>query len=244
MNVRTSWIIARKDLAVFRRRPSILAALLILPLGIGLGLPSILALEVQRGRGTFVSLVPLGDAFAFFFVIAAILVANVLASYSLAGEKVEKSLEPLLATPTTDGEILLGKVIGAFLPTIVAVYVGVVLFMAYFDALSRGSLGYLYYPNWSIAALLGVLLPLACLFSVECNVWVSARASDVRTAQQMGSLFVLPFAGLYVAGEVHAITLDTPTLLEVAAVLAVIDVALFFVSRATFQREQILTGWK
>ena len=29
-----------------------------------------------------------------------------LASYSMVGEKVERSLEPLLATPASDGEIL------------------------------------------------------------------------------------------------------------------------------------------
>lgn len=244
MNLRTAWIIARKDLTVARRRPSILASLLIFPLAVAIGLPSILALEVRRGHGTFTSLLPLGDAFAFFFLIGSVIVANALASYSLAGEKVEKSLEPLLATPATDGEILLGKVLGAFLPTIAGMLLGVVLFMGYFDALSHGSLGYLYYPNWSIAALLGVAMPLACLFSVECNVWVSSWASDVRTAQQTGSLFVLPFAALYVAGELKVITLDTPTLLEIAAVLAVIDLALFFLSRATFRREEILTGWK
>lgn len=244
MNLRTSWIIARKDFAVFLRRPSILASLFIFPLGVAIGLPTILDIVIGRRHGTFESLLPLGDAFAFFFVIGAVVIANSLASYSIAGEKVEKSLEPLLATPTTDGEILLGKVLGAFLPTVGAMFLGVAVFMGYFDALSHGALGYWYYPNWSIAALLGVVMPLACLFSVECNVWISSRASDVRTAQQTGGLFVLPFAALYVAGEVNLITLDTPTLLEIAAVLAVVDLALFFLSRATFQREEILTGWK
>jgi ABC-2 type transport system permease protein len=51
----------------------------------------------------------------FFVVLAAILPASI-AAYSIVGEKIEKSLEPLLATPTTDGEILLGKTIAAFVP--------------------------------------------------------------------------------------------------------------------------------
>ena len=50
------------------------------------------------------------------FVIASAVLPTAIAAYSIVGEKVEKSLEPLLATPTTDGEILLGKSIAALLP--------------------------------------------------------------------------------------------------------------------------------
>ena len=56
-------------------------------------------------------------------VIAAILPSNI-ASYSFVGEKIEKSLEPLLATPTTDGELLLGKSLAAFVPCIAVTYLG------------------------------------------------------------------------------------------------------------------------
>jgi hypothetical protein len=53
-----------------------------------------------------------------------------IASYSLVGEKIERSLEPLLATPATDGEILLGKGIAAFVPPVAAIWAGAVVFMA------------------------------------------------------------------------------------------------------------------
>ena len=52
------------------------------------------------------------------------------------GEKVEKSLEPLLATPTTDGEILLGKSIAAFIPPVVATWAGAAIYMALIDNLT------------------------------------------------------------------------------------------------------------
>ena len=38
------------------------------------------------------------------------------AGHSLVGEKIGRSLEPLLATPMTTAELLLAKVIGALLP--------------------------------------------------------------------------------------------------------------------------------
>jgi hypothetical protein len=91
--------------------------------------------------------------------------------------------------------------------------------------------------------ILFLLSPLACLLSVEANVIISARVNDVRAAQQLGSFTILPiiivaiFSGLF-AGA----TLLIPVL--IAAVIGVIDVALFYVSKATFQREEILTKWK
>ena len=60
----------------------------------------------------------------------------------------------------------------------------------------------------------------------------------------MGGLAFVPFIGIYVASEIGIITLDTNSLLIIAAVMAALDFVLFFVTRATFQREQILTRWK
>jgi hypothetical protein len=49
---------------------------------------------------------------------------------------------------------------------------------------------------------------------------------------------------LYVAGEINAISLDTPTFLEMSLILLVLDLLLLSASRATFRREEILTRWK
>ncbi len=184
-------------------------------------------------------------AFLFFFVILAAYLPTPIASYTIVGEKVERSLEPLLATPTTDGEILLGKGIAAFVPPLVAVWGGATVFMILMDLATHSTLGYYYFPNWSAAALLFTLVPLAALLSVQVNVIVSSRISDVRTGQQIGALTVLPLAGLYVAGELNVINLgSTTTFLIIVAAFLVLDVLLFFVSRATFRREEILTKWK
>jgi ABC-2 type transport system permease protein len=64
------------------------------------------------------------QSFSFWFVMGASLLPTGIASYSLVGEKVQKSLEPLLATPTTDEEILAGKAVAAFIPVIISNYIG------------------------------------------------------------------------------------------------------------------------
>jgi len=161
------------------------------------------------------------------------------------GEKVEKSLEPLLATPTTDGEVLLGKGISAFLPPIAAIWGGSAVFMVLIDLVTRGTLGYNFFPNWNAGIVLFLMVPLAAIMSVEWNVILSSRVSDVRVAMQLGALVVLPFGGIYVSGELNLISLgDASNLLIIAGILLVVDVLLLYVARATFRREEILTKWK
>ena len=245
MNLRHSWIIAQKDLKIFMRKRTVLYTVVILPLMLSVLFPAVIEFSGRKTGGIPVSYLPtLLDTFAWFYVIIPAIIPAPIASYSIVGEKIEKSLEPLLVTPTTDGEILLGKAIAAFLPAIAATYAGSAVFMTLIDAETRGRLGYYYYPNWEIAVILLLLAPLGALLSIELNVISSSRVSDVRTAGQLGTLTFVPFMGIYLAGEIGIITLNTNTLLIIASVIAVLVVLLFRISTATFQRDRILTKWK
>jgi len=245
LNLGNSWIIASKDLKAFLRKRTVLYAVVVLPLFLSILFPLVIEFSGRKSGGIPASVLPgYLDAFAFFFVIIPAIIPTPIASYSIVGEKVEKSLEPLLATPTTDGEILLGKCIAAFLPAIVATYGSSAIFMALTDSVTQGKLGYLYFPNEEIAVILILLAPLAALLSVQLSVIASSRVSDVRAASQLGGLMFLPFLGIYLAGEIGLITLNTNNLLIIAAVLAVLDLVMFRISTATFQREEILTKWK
>jgi hypothetical protein len=79
--------------------------------------------------------------------------------------------------------------------------------------------------------------------SVEANVIVSSRVNDIRAAQQIGGLVVLPLIFVVIFASA---TSGTSTLLALglSAALAVADIALFYLAKATFQREEILTKWK
>jgi len=245
MDLQNVWTVATKDFSIFTKKKSIMYSVILFPLLVSIGLPLVIHFASMKSGGIpTAALLPLLNAFAFFFVIGAATLPVAIASYSLVGEKVEKSLEPLLATPVTDGEILLGKSLAAFLPSLVATYGGCAIFMAFIDNLTFSQLGYLYFPNWTMGVILLAVAPLACLLSVEVNVIISARVNDVRTAQQFGGIMILPFGAIYVAGEIGIISLETNNLLIISAVLLFVDAILFFVSRSTFRREEILTKWK
>jgi ABC-type Na+ efflux pump permease subunit len=168
----------------------------------------------------------------------------VLASYSFLGEKLEKSLEPLLATPATDGELLLGKSLAALLPSIGVSYLGAAIFMVFVDELTYGRLGYLYFPNLTMAVILLLAVPLACTFSVEANVIIASLVGDLRAAQQLGTLASVPFGGVFVLAETNFSSLNSTTLLTISVLLLAIDAVLLQVCRSTFRREEILTKWK
>ena len=245
MNLRHSWIVALKDIKVFIRKKTVLYMVVLLPLMFSVVFPLVIEFAGRRSGGiTGPYLLTLLHSFEWFFVLIPAIIPGPIASYSIVGEKVEKSLERLLATPTTDGEILLGKSIAAFIPAIIATFAGASIFMALTDAVTYGRLGYLYYPNWDMGIILFLLAPLALLLSIELNVVTSSRVNDVRAAGQAGSLMFLPFIGIYLASEIGLITLDANGLLIIAGVVAVLDVVLFRVSTSVFQREQILTKWK
>jgi ABC-2 type transport system permease protein len=139
---------------------------------------------------------------------------------------------------------LVGKVIAAFIPAIAANYIGVVVFMLLVNASTYRIFSYLYYPNWDIAIQMFLIGPLACLLSIGYSVLVSARSTDVRAAQQVGSLIMLPYGAVYVLVEIGVLALSTSNLLIMSAVLVVLDMLVFSLVKATFQRETILTEWK
>jgi ABC-2 type transport system permease protein len=240
MRISKSWIVAAKDIRVFLRKRYTLYSLVVFPVIIGIGLPFVLHQVVARA-GTRIT--DIMNAFAFFFAIGASLIPTILASYSLVGEKIEKSLEPLLASPITDGELLLGKGIASFIPSIGSLYLGSIVFMVLSDLVTHNTLGYYYFPNWTIGIILLILMPLMAVLSVEWSVIVSSRANDPRSAQLQGYLIAIPLFVIYVATEVGAIKLNTATIWIISGVVLILDIVLFFLSTRTFQREEILTKW-
>lgn len=239
MNWQNVATIARKDITVMLTRRGMRIGLLVLPLGLAVLFSQIVA----HANYSASELPQVLNAFLFFFMIYTGALPATIASYSMVGEKVERSLEPLLATPATDGEILLGKGLAALAPPLVAMWAGMVTLMALCDASSRGTLGYLYFPNWMAAVTVLVVAPLLGLMAVQYAVVCSARVTEVRTAQQLGSLAALPGVVVYIALLSGAFSLDLVSLAVMGGVLAVVDAGLFLAARATFHREEILTRW-
>ena len=178
--------------------------------------------QIQQYIANFPNIQPKLAAQAFivtnfmaYFLLIPAMVPMAIATQSVIGEKVARSLEPQLATPLEVSELLTGKTIAAALPAVTApglVFIGYGLVNGFIadPRLTR----FVFSDVW-IAAML-TLVPLICLLSVLLGIVISSRVNDPRTAQQIGGFVVIPIIG--------------------------IAVAQFFGGNATFNMQQVLIG--
>jgi ABC-2 type transport system permease protein len=178
------------------------------------------------------------------FLMMPLMVPVTIAAYSIVGEKVSRSLEPLLAAPITTTRLLVAKGLAAALPGIGMAWIcyGIFLIFARFLSASDRVFDYFIDPMWLIAMF--VLSPLLTVMAVNVGIIVSSRTSDPRSAEQLGSLVVLPLLFLLFGPMLGLIMLNSTTFWISSVVVALLDVGLIYLAVALFQRETILTRWK
>jgi len=186
----------------------------------------------------------MASSYLVLFLMMPLLVPVTIAAYSIVGEKVSRSLEPLLATPITTTQLLLGKGLAAALPGIVMAWFsyGVFLIFARFFSVSDRVFQVFVNPMWLVAMF--VLAPLLTVLAVNFGIIVSSRVNDPRAAEQLGALLILPLMVLFLGPLTGFITLNSTTFLLSAAVVALLDVVVVYLGVKLFQRETILTRWK
>ncbi len=183
------------------------------------------------------------DLFALLFMILPISIPVTIAAYSIVGEKASRSLEPLLATPITVPELLIGKILAASIPAVLATWLAYLLYVVGVALiLSTGAYLRLLDPLWLVAIF--VVGPLLTLLSVCTAIMISSRATDPRVAEQLSAVVVLPIILLIVGQSAGLIIIDRTLVLLAAGALILIDAILVYLAVKLFQREQILTRWK
>jgi ABC-2 type transport system permease protein len=183
------------------------------------------------------------DLFTLMFMILPFMIPVTIAAYSIVGEKTTRSLEPLLATPITTGELVLGKTLAAMIPAVGATYLAYLLYLfGMYFLVSPAAFRRLLDPLWLLAVFL--VGPLLTVFSVCIAIMVSSRVSDPRVAEQLAGVVVLPLILILVGQSVGFIILNQQIIIAVAVVTFLVDVALVYLAIRLFQREVILTRWK
>ncbi len=254
------WEIAKKDMTSVRKHKYVLYSLIGVPLIFAIFLPltsiyPVMGAEVPS-TGGLPPFAPAGMPYkqamisglvnmtVLMFMLLPALIPSVIASYTFVGEKVNRQLEPLLATPTSDSELLIGKGLGAFVPAMVVTLVSFVGLIVLVDLLTFQLFGYLLLPNLLSMFVLFVYCPLVALLSVSFCVFISSRVTDVRAAMQLSSIVIFPVLAFYILFLSGILSLEWPTLAVFALVLGLASMGLFYLSKATFRREEILTKWK
>ena len=184
------------------------------------------------------------NQFLLLFLLIPLAVPLTIASYSIVGEKATRSLEPLLATPTSTTEIIVGKALASVIPAIGATWLAFVIFLigARFLAASARVYALFMNPMWFVAML--IIAPLLTVLSVNVAIIISSRVSDPRAAEQIGMLVILPLMLIFFGAIFGVIPLNTTTMFLLGAVTLLVDAGLVALGVRLFQRETILTQWK
>jgi ABC-2 type transport system permease protein len=184
------------------------------------------------------------NEFLLLFMMMPLMIPVAISAYSIVGEKTTRCLEPLLATPITTVELIIGKGLAAAIPAIVATWAGFGVFAIGARLMVSNPLVYmrLVDPMWLIA--IGVVGPLMAVAAISVSIIVSSRVSDPRAAEQISMVIMLPLLAIFFAQIAGVILVNSQFMALTAGVLALIDVGLVYLGVKLFQRETILTKWK
>jgi|SRR5579871_2065057 len=231
--------VVRKEVREFRRNRFVISTMAILPL-VFLITPLITLFRVpDSASGTQVKAAV--GVTSLLMLIVPLVIPPVIASYSVVGERIQGTLEPVLTTPVRRDELLLGKAVAAFIPS-VAISYALYLFIAV--AMRIGAAHVVSEVVWHPPEMLAQILftPLLAAWSIWVGIGISARASDVRVAQQLATLAGLPLLGFTSLISFQLISPSVPLAIGFGLALLVIDVAAWWVVSKMFDRERLITG--
>ena len=182
--------------------------------------------------------------FGMFYLLIGVILASGAASLALVREKEQRTLEPILATPLRDRDLLLAKLIAAVVPALLVAWASALAGSLAGSLMGRLATGRWILPtpgNWVAWSLLA---PALASFAALIALRASARFTDVPAATQFTGLVVVPLSLIVVALLGRPAMLSALVALIGAAVVALLSVWLFYRNLRRFKREVILTKWR
>lgn len=174
-------------------------------------------------------------------LIVPVVVPPVIAAYSVIGEREQGTLEPFLTTPIRRDELLLGKAVAAFLPTVVVAYA---VYAIVAIAVRVGAAHAVSAVIWHTPQMVSQILftPLLVTWAIWVGIGISARVRDVRVAQQLATLGSLPALAFTSLVSFQVLTPTVPLAVGLALALLAIDLVAWRVVSQMFDRERLITG--
>jgi ABC-2 type transport system permease protein len=266
MNAKKIRLIIEKEFDEIMKNRMVLSTILLMPLLFavfipgGMLLPAIIAPDEMAGNETQELIKNLPGAenmsgqegyitfmvsaiLPFFMMLPAIL-PTIISSYSIVGEKKNRTLEPLLAAPIEVEDIMAGKAIASLIPALVATWISAAIFAILVYVLTNNIVHRILVPDMTWLIGLFVLGPLVAFLGVMFTIIISARVNDPRTAQQISVIFILPIMAIFMGQMFGLFMINEAVILVVCIVALVADIAVLKIGSDLFEREKILTRWK
>ncbi|HSK98629.1 MAG TPA: ABC transporter permease subunit [Euzebyales bacterium] len=178
--------------------------------------------------------------FAPLFLVVPLLVASMTAADAVVGERQRRTLEGLLHTPTTNHELLLGKVLTPWAMAVVMAVLGAVAYGAVANTVLAQYGQPASFPNPVWVVLVVWVSPAAAAFGVGLVVVLSARIKTFQEANQVAGFVVLPIVGLVVAQAAGVLLFDGVALGLLGGALWLLTLLLLRVAGHNFRRDRLL----
>ena len=231
--------ILRKELRDYRRNRFVILTMAVLPL-VFVALPTISLFTIKVSVTSARLDARIGLSLLYLLIIPAI-VPSALAAYSVVGEREQGTLEPVLITPISREEFLVGKALAALIPALAVAYTIFGVFLAAAALFARPGVASAVFQGSHLLVQL-LFTPLLAGWSIWVGIAISARSADVRVAQQLGVFASLPPLAVVALITLNVLSPSTGLALGLAAALFALDGLGWRAVAAMFDRERLVTG--
>ena len=239
MNLNRVGAVVRKEVREFRRNRFVIVTMSVLPF-VFLITPMVTIFGIPDSASGPQVKAAVG-VISLLMLIVPIVIPPVIAAHSVVGERDQGTLEPVLTTPVRASELLLGKAVAAFLPSVgIAYAIYLIVLISVRIGAAHVVSNVVFHPPQLVAQIL--FTPLLALWSIWVGIGVSTRASDVRVAQQLATIGSLPLLGFTSLLSFQLIKPSVPLAIGLALALLAVDIAAWRVVSRLFDRERLVTG--
>ncbi len=229
--------VVRKELQDYRRKRAIVVAMIILPLIFLIEPLLVVLLGAPNPPGD-----PSYRGPIFLLLLIPVITPSTLAAYSVAGEREQGTLEPLLTTPIRKQEFILGKAAAVMIPTLGVSYLVFGSFLLFVRVVANPVIATGIFSERPLLLVLLLFTPLLAGWAIVVGLAVSVRAGEVRVAQQLGMIASFPPLGVVVLMGLGVIAPTVTAAVGFAALLLAIDLVALRAISGMFDRERLVTG--
>ena len=158
----------------------------------------------------------------------------IIALETFVGEKERRSLEPLLATPLTNTQLYLGKMLAALVPPLLASYLGMGVYLVGLYI----NVGWV--PTFELFVQTIVLTTVQGIIMVSGAVVVSSQVTSVRASNLLASFIIVPMALLIQAEAAALFWGNHRGLWWLALALSITAMTLMRMGIRIFNREELM----
>lgn len=178
--------------------------------------------------------------FAPMFLIVPLMVSSILGADSFAGEKERKTLEGLLYTPLSDAELIVAKLLVAFIPALVIDIASFLVYGLVVNLAGYRVMGRIFFPVATWWPLVFWVAPAISLAGLGATVLISAKAKGFMEAQQLSGALVLPIVFMMIGQVSGLFFLGVGLLVIVGLFAGVIGAWMVWIGAKTFARGEII----